>query len=184
MSVPPPSATSDDTPAEQLRWFTDEVRTHESSLRAYLHGSFPAVRDVDDVVQETLLRTWRARLAGAIRYPKSFLFRIARNLAVDTIRRRNSSPFVDCPDLAALSVLEERPSAAEATCTREEIALVAQAIQALSPRVRAVIMLRQIHGLAHREIAARLGLSENSVQKYVVRGLDEMEIFLRRYRGK
>lgn len=167
---------------DQARWFTQEVHAHEASLRSYLHGAFPSVNDVDDVVQESLLRIWQARLNRAIRSPKSFLYQVARNLAIDLVRRRKISPVISCPDLAALSVMEEGPGIAEAACTKEELAFLAQAIQALPARIRAVIMLRQIRGLSQKEIATQLGLSELSVQKYVVRGLDRLEqAMLRRY---
>jgi|GEM_PF-6457756 len=52
---------------DQARWFAEEVHPHESSLRAYLRGAFPSVRDVDDVVQESFLRIWGARAARPAR---------------------------------------------------------------------------------------------------------------------
>src|SRR5580693_2470646 len=59
---------------EQIRWFTEEVHPHEPSLRAYLNGSFPTVRDLDDVVQESYLRIWQARAAYPIGSARAFLF--------------------------------------------------------------------------------------------------------------
>ncbi|MGH8021273.1 MAG: sigma factor, partial [Opitutaceae bacterium] len=49
---------------EQARWFREEIRPHEPELRAYLHGRFPSISDVDDLVQGTYLRLLRARAAG------------------------------------------------------------------------------------------------------------------------
>src|SRR5438876_12279709 len=59
------------------RWFAAEVHAHERSLRAYLRGAFPSVRDVDDVVQESYVRVWKARLAHPIQSARSFLFQVA-----------------------------------------------------------------------------------------------------------
>jgi RNA polymerase sigma-70 factor (ECF subfamily) len=76
----------------EARWFADEVHRHELALKAYLRGSFPSVRDIDDVVQESYLRVWRARLAHPIHSTKSFLFQVARHLALDLVRRDRVSP--------------------------------------------------------------------------------------------
>jgi RNA polymerase sigma-70 factor (ECF subfamily) len=168
-------------PAEHARWFRDEVHAHEGQLKSYLRGSFPAVRDVEDVVQESYVKIWRAKLARPITSTKSFLFQVARNLALDLIRREKISPEIACPDLSALSVLDDRPGVAEAACTQEELDLLARAIDALPDRCREVMILRQIKGLSQKEIAAQLGLSVFSVQTYVVRGLRRLEEYFRRH---
>jgi DNA-directed RNA polymerase specialized sigma24 family protein len=63
--------------SDNARWFAEEVLPHDRALRGYLRGSFPAVRDVEDVVQESYLRIWRTRAAQPIRSARGFLFRIA-----------------------------------------------------------------------------------------------------------
>jgi hypothetical protein len=53
-SVNPPQTAPEPTPAaNQFRWFMEEVQPHDDQLKGYLHGAFPSVRDVDDVVQES-----------------------------------------------------------------------------------------------------------------------------------
>ena len=65
------------------RWFAEKIQPHAGQLRAYLREAFPAVPDVEDVVQESYLRVWRARTGQPIIFPKAFLFRVARNVALD-----------------------------------------------------------------------------------------------------
>ena len=48
---------------EQARWFAAEVHAHDGQLRAYLRGSYPAVRDIDDVVQANL-KAMNAKTSG------------------------------------------------------------------------------------------------------------------------
>jgi DNA-directed RNA polymerase specialized sigma24 family protein len=50
-------------PTDQARWLSAEVDPHRGALRAYVQRAFPGVRDVDDVVQDSLLRIW-TDLAG------------------------------------------------------------------------------------------------------------------------
>ncbi|MBI4625089.1 MAG: RNA polymerase subunit sigma-24, partial [Verrucomicrobia bacterium] len=38
--------------SELFRWFAEEVQPHEAALRTWLHGRFPDLKDVDDVVQD------------------------------------------------------------------------------------------------------------------------------------
>jgi len=166
--------------ADQTRWFTEEVHPHESSLRAYLRGSFPTVRDVDDVVQESFLRLWGARAAQPVRSARAFLFQIARHLAIDTVRRDKISPLISVGDFATLPVLEEKPDAAAAVATQEKLLLLADAIEALPSRCRQVVILRKLQCLPQREVAARLGLAEKTVEAQLARGIGRCEDYLRR----
>ena len=167
--------------SDQARWFAEEVQPHDASLRSYVRGAFPAVRDVEDVVQESYLRIWRARMEHPIDATKSFLFQIARHLAIDFVRRERISPLTRLPDSATETVLDDRPGVAEAACTRDELAWLARAFDALPARCRHVMILRQIEGLPQKEIAARLGLSELTVQTHVVHGLRRLEAYFSRH---
>lgn len=71
LCVSPPSTAPDQAPSveqTQARWFAEKVQPHDSSLKAYLRGSFPTVRDVDDTLQEMDVRLQRRhrRRVGAV----------------------------------------------------------------------------------------------------------------------
>jgi RNA polymerase sigma-70 factor (ECF subfamily) len=165
------------TRLEQLRWFEAEVHPHAASVRAYLRGSYPGVGEVDDLLQESFLRIWKARATRTIDSPRAFLFQIARRLAIDLLRRRKTARIEPVCDLAELPVLEDRPDAADAACRSEELWLLARALHALPTRCREVMILRKIEGLSQKEIAVRLGISEGTVQVQVGRGLRHLEEF-------
>jgi RNA polymerase sigma-70 factor (ECF subfamily) len=179
VSVTP--TTSNPSPSlDQHRWFAEEVHTHEGQLKAYLRGSFPTVHDVDDVVQESYLRVWKTRAAQPIRSARSFLFQVARRLAIDVLRRRRTSRIDAVCDLTALSVIVDGPDTADAVCQKEELRLLAEAIHALPARCREVMILRKIQGLSQKEIAVRLGITEGTVQIHVGRGLRHLEDYFLR----
>lgn len=174
-ATPDPSTGVDETPTT---WFTSEIHPHESSLRNYLQGNFPSVRDLDDVVQESYLRIWKARTLRPIESAKAFLFKVARHVAIDILRHRQVSPIIAVPDLSALPVIEDRANAAEAACSHEEIVLLAQALNSLPARCREIIILRKFQSMPQKEVAARLGISELTVQEQVYRGVKRCEKFL------
>lgn len=184
-----PSSTSESSPVSGeprlpalgwSKWFAEEVHAHDSSLKAYLRGSFPSVRDVDDVVQESYLRIWKARTRQPIQCARGFLFRVARNVALNLLSRERVSPIDGVKDLGALPVVDDKPTAAASTCAREELLLLAQAIDALPGRCREIVILRRIQNLPQKEIAARLGIAVETVEVQVARGIKRCGEYLRR----
>lgn len=165
--------------ADQTGWFENEVHPHGSQLRAYLRNAYPSIGDVDDIVQESYLRIWKARAAQPIQSAKAFLFQVARRLAIDLVRRERASPIRHVSDLAALTVMDVGPGVAETVSRNEKIRLLADAIDALPGRCREIFILRRLQCIPQREVAARLGLSERTVEVQVYRGLRKCEEFLR-----
>jgi RNA polymerase sigma-70 factor (ECF subfamily) len=165
---------------EQARWFAEEVHPHRGALRAYLLRSFPGVRDVDDVVQDSFLRIWTARASRQIGCARAFLFKIARHRALDLLRHDCASPIIAVRDLAALSVAGDGRSPADALTTAEKIELVAEAIADLPDRCREIVVLRKLHGRSQREVATQLGISERTVEVQVARGVRRCGQNLRR----
>ncbi len=165
-------------PAERARWFNEEVHQHEAALRGYLHSAFPSL-DVDDVVQESYLKLLRARAAGRIASTKSYLFAIARNTALTLFHRRrifSATPVNELPDSL---VLIDEPDAAQTLADRERFDLMSQAIAELPERCRTVMRLAALRGCSNAEIAAALGLSENTVRVHLARGIRKCADFLR-----
>lgn len=159
-------------PASNLsQWFAEEVQPHERSLRSYLRSMFPSLPDVDDLVQESYARLIRAREVGRVGYAKAFLFTTARNAALDFFRRRKVVQIDGVDDLRELTVVEDRPNAAEAVNKQQELALLAEAVQDLPERCRQVLTLRLLYALSHKEIAAELRISEHTVKAQLAKGM-------------
>lgn len=169
----------DPSPDESNRWLTEEVLPHEAALKAYLRSHFPDIRDVDDIVQESYLKLLETKRHHDIVSPKAYLFTTARNAALSILRR--PPIFSDQPvtDLTGPSIIEADPDAAETTSRRHEVAMLMEAIDTLPPRCREIFILRKLQGVPQKEIAARLGLSVQTVQVQVARGAAKCAVYFR-----
>jgi RNA polymerase sigma factor (sigma-70 family) len=176
---PTPSMTAPPAAADD-RWFREEVHAHDAQLKSYLRSSFPTVPDVDDVVQESYLRVWRATAATPIRSARSFLFTVARNLAIGWLRQAKISPINPVADLEALEVKEDKPDASESLSLQEKVELAAEALMTLPPKCREAVMLRKIKGLSQKETAEALGISVKTVDKHLAKGLGLLAVQLKR----
>lgn len=167
----PPSDQVSASGASVSRWFAEEVQPHESALRSYIRRVFPALPDIDDLVQESYARLIRARDAGRVAYAKAFLFTTARNAALDLFRRRQVVEIEGVADLDQLGVAEDRPSAHEAINRQQELELLAEAVRQLPGRCREVLTLRLLYGYSHKQIAAELGISAHTVKAQLAKGM-------------
>lgn len=171
--MPPPET-------DHARWFAEEVHVHDGQLRAYLRGTYPAVRDVDDVVQESYLRTWKARLAHPIASTKSFLFQVARNLAIDVLRRKQPRATDSSVDFDELCVPDDSADAAATLSLQEKIDLLSAALATLPERTREIVFSRKFLGLPQKDVAARLGIAERTVETQLAKGMKRCAAYLRK----
>lgn len=162
-----------------MQWFQQEVHAHDAQLKAYLRNSFPAVRDVEDVVQESYLRIWKAKAREPIRTAKAFLFKVARHLALDDVRRGRISPFEEVAEIGGIPAAHDAPSAPELLSSAEKFQLLAEAIAELPPACRSAMLLCKVKGVTHREAARQLGISERTVDEQIHRGIKRLGHLLR-----
>jgi RNA polymerase sigma-70 factor (ECF subfamily) len=180
MPPPPEARLSASSPADLSGWFAAEVQPYEQPLRAYLLKRFPSLPDHDDLVQETYTRLLRAREDGRLTYAKAFLFTVARNVAIDMIRRRRVVTHEPISELHELPLLEEAPALTDVFERQQRLAMLIEAVASLPDRCRQVMMLRHLDGLAYKEIAARLGISPETVKVHMVKGVRDCTAFFRR----
>jgi RNA polymerase sigma-70 factor, ECF subfamily len=121
--------------------------------------------DVEDLVQDTLLRAYRSidRFDGA--YPRAWLLTILRNAHVNRNRRRRPALLED-PDasLERLATQADEAADPEATVMAELFdETVDRALRGLPERFRRVVELVDVDGLTYDEAAEVLGIPEGTV---------------------
>ncbi|MGH7956530.1 MAG: RNA polymerase sigma factor [Opitutaceae bacterium] len=172
--LPLPLAT-----AESEHWFAEQVQPHEAELRSYVRHHFPKIRDVDDLVQESLLRVWRAKAGGRIVHARAYLFSTARNVAYALFRHPGFAVEKTTSDVRMDDVVDGRPNIPEQVNQTQEIEVLREAIDLLPVRCREIFILRKLHRVPQREIACRLGLSEKTIQAQISRGTKKCVQYLR-----
>jgi RNA polymerase sigma-70 factor, ECF subfamily len=121
--------------------------------------------DARDVVQDSYLRAYRGlkRFRGDSQF-STWMYRITANCASTHLGKRRRNRHEELNDDLALA--DERPVAdpegrAETGALRDRLHL---ALEQLPPKLRAVVVLRDIYDLPHEAIAAELGISESAAK--------------------
>ncbi|TQV78944.1 RNA polymerase sigma factor [Exilibacterium tricleocarpae] len=148
-----------------------------SFLKRFLSRFLRDQQDIEDVVQEAYLRAYNAEQKKDIEQPKAFLFQIAKNLALNELSRKARQVTEYIEDSDSNTLTDTGSTTEEELEAREHIALFCEAIAALPERRRRVCLLRKVHGLPHKEIAERMGITVSAVEKHLLKGM----LFCRAY---
>lgn len=156
---------------DRALWLARHVLPHEAALRAWLRRKNALGIEIDDVVQETYAILAGLESVANIRNPRSYAFQTAHSVVLAHLRRSKIVSIRSASDLELEMALSDVPSPEEAAQDRDELTRVVRLISELPAKVREVFVLRRVQGLSQREIAERLGISENSVEKRVSQGI-------------
>ncbi|SAI25685.1 ECF family sigma factor [Bordetella ansorpii] len=128
--------------------------------------------DAEDIAHDAVEQLLRADASGALQ-ARQYLFQAAQHRTIDAWRRQERLPHVawDClPE-------DTHPIAApaDATLATGQLAeALAHALQELPPKCREAFVLNRIEGWSQREIAQRMGLSTNMVERHVMRAMQHV----------
>lgn len=143
----------------------------QSRLRRYLGRILRNPEDADELAQEAIVRVLEAGSRGEIRYPGSYLYRTASNLAVN-LRLRKSSVLVDyIEEIADGEVLAETVTVEHEVAVQRRFESLCHRIADLPEQCRRVMVLRKVYGYSQKEVAERLGISVSTVEKHLSKAL-------------
>ena len=159
-----------------------EIQSHRRTLTSWLRFRFPWLVEADDIAQEAVLRLWRRQSkehAKPLKSAKAALYAIARNAVIDLARHRAVANTDSVAEMGQLHVLDEGADVFHTVVARQEIEFFAAALRGLPDRCRQVVTLAKVYGFSEREVAERLGISENTVRTHIVRGMERCSDYLR-----
>ncbi|HZR75788.1 sigma-70 family RNA polymerase sigma factor [Bradyrhizobium sp.] len=127
----------------------------------------------EDIVQDILLAVHLKRHTWDVNAPFApWLFAIARNKLIDTLRRRGRRVFVSIDDFA--ETIPDEPAAETASANE-----IANLLQTLPPRQREVLQSIAVESTSIRDTAAKFAMSEGAVRVALHRALSSLTAKLR-----
>jgi RNA polymerase sigma factor (sigma-70 family) len=147
-----------------LRRSTHLVETYYAELRAFAYRRIGNAAMADDLVQEACLRFANAGEAKR-ENPRAFLYRIVGNLVIDQQRMERTRRSVAIDKTAGIA--DPAPDAERGLLAKQRLAILSEAIAELPPRCRECFVMCRFDDLDPDEIARRMGISRNMVEKHL-----------------
>lgn len=131
-------------------------------------------KEVEDIVQETYVRVCQVDAPEQIQFPRSFMLRTAKNLALDHLKRaetRLSVSMDDELDLEAVGYITRADDTFDRVAANQEFGFFCEAVRQLPQQCRKAFVLKKVYGYSQKEIALSLDISENTVEKHIATGI-------------
>ncbi len=164
------------------------LQKYRIPLVNFLHRMVRDSAVAEDLVQEVFLRVYRARKKYAPNAKfTTWLFRIATNLALNTLRdtrHRQREVSLDQTgepegsDLPALELPDRQPGVEQQLLARDRAELIRRAIHTLPEKQRAAVLLHKYHELDYDEIARILDCSESALKSLLFRAYETLRVQL------
>jgi RNA polymerase sigma-70 factor (ECF subfamily) len=162
----------------------DSIHATYMSLRDSLGRAVLGIvppKEVEDIVQETYVRVCQIESKDRIRQPRSFLFKTARNLALDHVKRAELRLAVSVEDTgeSGFGEAERLPDETfDQVASNEEFSHFCEAVRQLPLQCRRAFVLKKVYGYSQREIAKEMNLSESTVEKHIAQGIKRCTYFM------
>lgn len=157
---------------KDIKWL---FLAHRGELQAYLTRKLRNADIAAELTQETFLRFVEQNGGAAVLTPiahdRSYLYRVAHNLAVDYVRGQRRENLDAAAQDRLADIADDTPSPEQLACGQSELVRLRRILLELPERTRAVFVLTRIDRLTYRETAERLEISESSVQKHLARAV-------------
>lgn len=138
-------------------------------------------REIEDIVQETYVRICQAKNTELIRDPRSFLYRTARNLALDHLKRAETRMGISMEDdsVDLDTATEDHDQVYNQVSAKQEFEHFCEAVRQLPLPCRRVFVLKKVYGYSQKEIAQSLNISENTVETHIVAGMSQCRKYMK-----
>ncbi len=148
--------------------FAALVRRHQDRVFGFILRMLDARDEAMELTQDVFVKAWQA-LPGwrpEARF-STWLLQIARNAALDQLRRRRLIQFAPLDD--GMDVADTAPGPEARYASRQRQALLENALQQIAAEHREILLLREVEDLSYGELAAVLGIAEGTVKSRLAR---------------
>ena len=152
---------------------------HQLALKRFISRYLHSAQDIEDVTQEAFLRAYKAEQTSDVRQPKSFLFRIAKNIAISELRTKSRQITDYIEDQSGDDVLLGEWSTEDEVMAQQNLGIHCEAVASLPPKCRRVYLMRKVYGMSHKEISERLDIATSTVEKHLLKGVEGCDRYIR-----
>lgn len=163
---------------ELSAWFVEQVLPLEGVLERYLRRNWRDAGEIADLRQEVYARVYDGCAQRRPESAQAFILSTARNLLIDRARRAQIVSIEAFADMDTLAPTIDELSPERHLAARSELRLLQLALNLLPARCREVVELRKIEGLSQREVASRMGITEDTVERQVSKGVRALAVAL------
>lgn len=138
-------------------------------------------QEIEDIVQETYVRICQFRPEQIADQPSGLIARIARNLALDHVKRaewRFTDSHADVSEVRLGGPPHLSDETYQQVVSNEEFARFCDSVRQLPLQCRRVFVLKKVYGYSQREIALELNISESTVEKHVAKGMKQCMAYM------
>lgn len=153
---------------------------NESALKSFISRFAFRPHDIEDISQEAFMRAFKAERNTEIRNPRAFLFRTAKNIALNELTRKSNILTDYIEENCSLDVLSKEKAVDEQYDDRQKFKVFCQAVSTLPAQCQRVFVMRKVYGFSHKEISKALGISTSTVEKHVATGLLRSREYMRK----
>lgn len=140
---------------------------YRAEIQAYLTRQLHDIEVAADLTQETFLRFAQQPTSSAITQERAYLYRTARNLAIDHLRAKHRQQTNTASHDTLAEIPEDRPSLEDATHAKQQLARLNDIVEELPLRTRQILILIRVEGQSYAETAELMDLSISSIQKHM-----------------
>lgn len=156
---------------DRARWLAAHILPLEPLVRGWLRRARLSGIEADDLLQEAYANIASLPSVEHISQPKAYLFRVVKSLILGHLRHAQVVAIESMAELGDLNLSIEEASPERILSGRQQLEQLVQAIDNLPAGCRRVFRLRKFEELSQKEIAARLQISESTVEKQLARAL-------------
>ncbi|MBH0059342.1 RNA polymerase sigma factor [Pseudoalteromonas sp. SWXJZ94C] len=137
--------------------------------------------DVEDIVQETFIKSYEADLKQDIQFTRSYMLKTAKHLALNHIAKWDNKFSESLEHDSELPTLLKSMQLEDEYTSKERFLLFCKATEQLSSSIRKCFILKKVYGMSQKEIAEQMQLSQSTVEKHIAKGLLQTILYMREH---
>lgn len=154
---------------------------HYGALKRFISRLISSRQDVDDVVQEAFLRAYSAESNKIIDQPKPYLFRVARNIALNQLRQKSRKPTDYLEDAESPNVLASEFTLEDEIMAQQKLGIHCAAVATLPPKCRKVYLMRKVYAMTYKEIADALEITVSTVETHLEKAFVRCDAYVEKH---